>query len=340
MRRERGFHKKKAKNNTFLIYCIPAIDMKKRGFRIFPKSMKSKHEWGDKVLVSGVYECSICGNYEAFKKGENFSECQDCINSKRTEDNKWYATNELIYFISKNINLEFDRITGISVKIADAITEYAGTVGFFLVHVVWFTLWIFANNGYFGPEYVFDTFPYGLLTMIVSLEAIFLSTFILMSQNVAAKKSEMRAEHEYQVNLETEKNVAEILAMVKDIRTEGNIRTEHIEDLKETVEEISEHIDIDEHKEDIKPKEIDEHVERHEKESFEEQEKLLDEIGIDIVPESAPPVILEEEEVIEREHLRKQEKDRKKAKSRRIQEKSSKRKVKSSKSGKTKSRKK
>ena len=295
--------------------------MKKRGFSIFPKSMKTRHEWGDTVKVSGIYECSLCGNYEAFKKGENFSECQDCINSNREEENQWYTTNEFIYFLSKNTNIEFYKLTGISTKVADAIAIYAGTVGFFMLHVIWFTVWVLANTGQFGPEYMFDPFPFGLLTMIVSLEAIFLSTFILMSQNVAAKKSEMRAEHEYQVNLETEKNVAEILAMVKDIRQDNNIRAEHIVDIKETIEEISEHIDsdedatsriegdieehIDKHIEEKIEDEIEEHIEQHEKESFEEHEKLLDEIGIDIIPESAPPVILEEEEMAAKEIAKK-----------------------------------
>jgi uncharacterized membrane protein len=281
--------------------------MKKRGFNILPKSLKAKHNWGDKVYVSGIYECSLCGNYEAFKKNENFSECQDCINSKRNKENQWYSTNEVIYFLSKNIDIEFDRITTASIKIADSITEYAGTIGFFLLHVLWFTFWILANTGWFGPKYMFDPFPYGLLTMIVSLEAIFLSTIILMSQNVASKKNEMRSEHEYQVNLETEKNVAEILAMVKDIRKDNSIRTEHIVDIKETVEEISDQIEEDnkdkteEDKESIEmtPENLEEHVEQHEKESFEEQEDLLDEIGIDMVPESAPTVILEEEGLVD-----------------------------------------
>jgi hypothetical protein len=129
-----------------------------------------------------------------------------------------------------------------------------------------------------------------------------------MSQNVASKKSEMRSEHEYQVNLETEKNVAEILAMVKDIRAEGHIRTEHIEDLKETVEEISEHIESEE---ESKSKSIDAEDEKEEKQEFEEHEKLLDEIGIDVIPESAPPVILEEGDVIDRDHLKKEDKKKK-----------------------------
>ena len=304
--------------------------MPKRSFSFIPRSIKSKYDWGEVVRASGVYECSLCSNYEAFKRGEHFSQCQDCINTHAEQDNKWYVTNELTYFISKNTNIEFDKFSSVALKFADKITEYAGTVSFFLLHVFWFAIWVLANTGYFGPKYAFDPYPFGLLTMIVSLEAIFLSTFILMSQNVASKKSEMRAEHEYQVNLETEKNVAEILAMVKEVRKENEFKHEHIEEIKEAVEDISEHIDehidaenkeLEEHNaaissqklqenmlstndealvmasdiSEIVHQELEEHVEKHEKESFEEQEKILDSVGIDIIPESAPPVILEEE---------------------------------------------
>jgi uncharacterized membrane protein len=281
--------------------------MKKRGFRFLPKAMKAKHELGDIVKASGIYECSVCGNYQAFKKDEHFSQCQDCINSNSEKDNTWYVTNELIYFMSKNMNLEFDNLSDFSVKIADIITEKAGTISFFFIHILWFTIWVLMNVGSFGQEHVFDPFPFGLLTMIVSLEAIFLSTFILMSQNVASKKAELRAEHEYQINLETEKNVAEILALVKDIREGNEIRAEHIEDIKETVEEISEQIDVEDEKE--KATKIDE--EAQEEKEFVEHEKLLDEIGIDLIPESAPPSILED---IEEQKIKEEEKILKKVK--------------------------
>ena len=67
-------------------------------------------------------------------------------------------------------------------RIADAITAYSGRMLFVYVHIGWFGLWILLNTGRFGVL-PFDPFPYGLLTMIVSLEAIFLSTFVLLSQN-------------------------------------------------------------------------------------------------------------------------------------------------------------
>lgn len=245
-----------------------------------PRSIKAKYSWGDKVPASGIFECSVCGNYEAFKKGEFFSQCQDCINSHRDKENKWFVTNEFLYFMSKNVNLEFDNVSTLSVKIADKITEWAGSMGFVLVHVLWFAWWIFANEGFFGPKYIFDPFPYGLLTMIVSLEAIFLATFIMISQNISSKKSELRAEHEYQINLETEKNVAELLTIMKEMRRESELKHETIDDIKEAVEEIAEHT------EDHDTTKDDEDIE-------EETDKILDEAGIDVietVPDETPVI--------------------------------------------------
>ena len=68
--------------------------------------------------------------------------------------------------------------------IAQGITDFAGSMSFVYYHVVWFGFWIVANHGLLEPYiHPFDIFPYGLLTMIVSLEAIFLATFIMIAQN-------------------------------------------------------------------------------------------------------------------------------------------------------------
>ncbi len=251
--------------------------MVKKRFSVVPRSIKAKYSWGDKVPASGIYECSVCSNYEAFKKGEFFSQCQDCINSHREEENKWFVTNEFLYFMSKNVNLEFENVSTISVKIADKITEWAGSMGFVFIHIIWFAWWIIANEGVFGPRFIFDPFPYGLLTMIVSLEAIFLATFIMISQNISSRKSELRAEHEYQINLETEKNVAELLTMMKEMRKETELKHETIDDIKETVEEIAEHTEDHKSDDDIE----------------EEADKILDDAGIDVietVPDELPVI--------------------------------------------------
>ena len=62
---------------------------------------------------------------------------------------------------------------------------------FVYVHIFWFTVWILLNTGRLGIQ-PFDPFPYGLLTMVVSLEAIFLSTFVLISQNRLSQEAEHR----------------------------------------------------------------------------------------------------------------------------------------------------
>ncbi len=69
-------------------------------------------------------------------------------------------------------------------KLAEKITNFAGSMDFVYFHALWFMIWIGINQGYFKPYIpIFDPFPYGLLTMVVSLEAIFLSTFIMVAQN-------------------------------------------------------------------------------------------------------------------------------------------------------------
>ena len=68
---------------------------------------------------------------------------------------------------------------GLQERLSDLVTEFSGTMLFVYLHVAWFGLWILANVGAFGIE-PFDPFPFGFLTMVVSLEAIFLATFVLI----------------------------------------------------------------------------------------------------------------------------------------------------------------
>src|SRR3990170_2641097 len=88
-------------------------------------------------------------------------------------------------------------------RIADAITSFSGRMIFAYVHIVWFGVWILLNTGRLGVR-AFDPFPYGLLTMVVSLEAIFLSTFVLTSQNRRGEESERRADLDLHIGLLTE----------------------------------------------------------------------------------------------------------------------------------------
>jgi uncharacterized membrane protein len=104
-------------------------------------------------------------------------------------------------------------------KVADHITDFTGSMAFVYIHAVWFGLWILLNIGLIHIPYVtqFDRFPFGLLTLIVSLEAIFLSTFVLISQNRLAYASERRAELDLQVNLLAEQKATKVLEMLDEI---------------------------------------------------------------------------------------------------------------------------
>ena len=109
------------------------------------------------------------------------------------------------------------RAASLQDRIADVITRFAGSMPFVYVHVVWFAVWIVLNEGLLGRGLEFDPFPFGLLTMIVSLEAIFLSTFVMISQNRADEKREELAEHQWELVQEEEEQNEELLAISKQI---------------------------------------------------------------------------------------------------------------------------
>ncbi|MER5689763.1 DUF1003 domain-containing protein [Streptomyces sp. NPDC002205] len=96
------------------------------------------------------------------------------------------------------------RMRGTQDRIADAITAFAGTMQFVYIHAAWFTVWIAFNEGLFGHSAVWDPYPFGLLTMIVSLEAIFLSTFVMVSQNRQAMRENVRADLDFETNIRSE----------------------------------------------------------------------------------------------------------------------------------------
>jgi uncharacterized membrane protein len=89
-------------------------------------------------------------------------------------------------------------------RIADGATAFSGSMAFVYLHTAWFAVWLLLNLGVFGSAAVFDPFPFGLLTLIVSLEAIFLSTFVLISQNRQALRADVRSELDYETNVRSE----------------------------------------------------------------------------------------------------------------------------------------
>ena len=85
-------------------------------------------------------------------------------------------------------------------RVADQITMFSGSMLFVYLHIVWFAIWIVLNV----TRWRFDPYPFGLLTLIVSLEAIFLSTFVLLSQNREAARQDLRSEIDFETNVLSE----------------------------------------------------------------------------------------------------------------------------------------
>lgn len=102
-------------------------------------------------------------------------------------------------------------------RVAARVTQLAGSVVFIVVHVVWFVLWIAANAGMIRGIAPWDPFPYSFLTLIVSLEAIFLSLLVLMTQNRLTRDADKRAQLDLQINLLAEQESTATLQMLEKI---------------------------------------------------------------------------------------------------------------------------
>lgn len=110
--------------------------------------------------------------------------------------------------VARNINEELEIRSTTIEKIADVIAEFSGSITFLVLNAVWFATWILWNTAPWVRH--FDAYPFGFLTMVVSLEAIFLSIFVLVSQNRQAAKDRLRADAEYEVNLKAELEITHL----------------------------------------------------------------------------------------------------------------------------------
>ena len=120
------------------------------------------------------------------------------------------TTSEILrHTATRNVNEETEDKRTTVQKTADWIAEFSGSIPFLNIHAVLFAVWIIWNT--MKPEKIrFDPYPFNFLTMCVSLEAIFLSVFVLLSQNRQAAKDHVRADIEYDVNLRAELEIAEL----------------------------------------------------------------------------------------------------------------------------------
>lgn len=113
-------------------------------------------------------------------------------------------------------------------RLSDAITYVAGSATFVVAHVIGFAIWIGINAGWIGLVAPFDPFPFSLLTLAVSLEAIFLAIFVLMSQNRAARLADRRAHLDLQVDLLAERELTVMLHMLQALCRKQGVALDHV----------------------------------------------------------------------------------------------------------------
>jgi CRP/FNR family transcriptional regulator, cyclic AMP receptor protein len=127
--------------------------------------------------------------------------------------------------VTRNVNEEIPAPVTLGARLSDLLTAVAGDIRFVYFSVLWFITWIVINAEIIPGIRAFDPFPYGLLTMVVSLEAIFLSLFVLISQNRQATRERVRNDIEYDVNLKAE---VEIRALSKQVDNLQELMLQHL----------------------------------------------------------------------------------------------------------------
>jgi len=141
------------------------------------------------------------------------------------------------------------KIHSVEGKSAELVSNWAGSMTFFYVHIVWFSTWIIINSTAFFDGIIepFDPFPFAFLTLIVSLEAIFLATFIMINQNRQALVDTYRDLEEEIEDLEEEKEQEELEEEVEDIQKD-------LDEIKDAILTISSKIENIEKTPSSKPK--------------------------------------------------------------------------------------
>lgn len=132
-------------------------------------------------------------------------------------------------------------------RMADKVTTISGSLPFIIIHIIWFSGWVLINVGLVPVIKPFDPFPFSFLTLVVSLEAIFLSLLVLMSQNRMIKESDKRTHIDLQLNMLAEQEGTLVLKIVQEIgkKLGVDIEEEEIQALEEKtdVQELAETVE-------------------------------------------------------------------------------------------------
>lgn len=141
--------------------------------------------------------------------------------------------------IIKSIKAKADARRSQSEKIADVMTRAFGSAPFLILNALFFLIWIVINLNVFPFISSFDSFPFSFLTMVVSLEAIVLSIFVLISQNRATRVDDLREEIDLQVNLIAEEEVTKIMKMLTLLMEKNGIDISKDKELQKMLRPIN-----------------------------------------------------------------------------------------------------
>lgn len=140
----------------------------------------------------------------------------------------------------RSIKAKADAKRTVTEKLADRMTSLFGSIRFLGLNVAVFVVWIIINTGSFAGIPAFDPFPFSLLTTIVSLEAIILAIFVLISQNRNMKVDDLREEIHLQINLISEKEITKVMKMIAILLEKNGVDLSQDPELKKLLKPISE----------------------------------------------------------------------------------------------------
>jgi len=140
--------------------------------------------------------------------------------------------------IIKSFKTRIDAKRSKAEKIADFMTSKFGSIVFLGINAIWFLVWMSINTGFVPILSPFDPFPFGLLTMIVSLEAIILAIFVLISQNRAARVDDLREEIALHIDVIAEEEITKMMELQVMLLEKSGVDLSKDEELDEMLEPV------------------------------------------------------------------------------------------------------
>ena len=166
------------------------------------------------------------------------------MGSQQPREGRDQEPGELALVVRRNIHAMLEvrraseRAKRFDEKFADAITTFTGSMTFVLLHASFVGGWLLVNTGILPGLRPFDPFPFVMLAMIASVEAIFLSKFVLISQNRMAALADKRADLDLQINLLAEHEVTRLIALVEQVAARVGVAVERPHDLDELKQDV------------------------------------------------------------------------------------------------------